>query len=70
MKPLPIRIRLTLVWTAVMAFVLGAAGLYGYTRLEASLNADLNRELEQRVQDISGPSHRPGNALGHWQARG
>ena len=70
MKSLPIRIRLTLVWTAVMAFVLGAAGLYGYTRLEASLNADLNRELEQRVQDISGPLHRPGNALGALAGEG
>ena len=66
----PIRLRLTLGYAAVMAVVLGLVGWYGYARLAAGLDADLDRELAQRVQDVSGPLSRPGSSLQQLLGRG
>ena len=70
MRSLPIRLRLTLVYAAAMALVLGTVGVYGYSRLAAAFSADLDRELKQRVQDLSGPLRRPHNTLGELVGRG
>jgi heavy metal sensor kinase len=50
---LPIRVRLTLTFAAVMAVVLVGTGLFVYLRLSSSLNHTLNQDLRARVDDVS-----------------
>jgi two-component system OmpR family sensor kinase len=50
---LPIRLRVTLIFTGVMALVLGATGLFVYLRLEAQLDQTINRDLRSRATDIA-----------------
>jgi two-component system OmpR family sensor kinase len=70
MRHLPIRLRLTLMYAVVMTLVLGAVGAYAYARLAQGFSADLNRELNQRAQDISGPLSQRGNTLRELAGRG
>ena len=60
MRTWPIRVRLTLGFAAVMAVVLVLVGLFSYDRLAAGLSDDLNRQLQQRAQDLSRAAGRPG----------
>ncbi len=53
MSRLPIRLRVTLIFTAVMALVLGATGLFVYLRLETQLNRSIDRDLRSRATDIA-----------------
>jgi signal transduction histidine kinase len=51
---LPIRIRLTLAFAAVMALVLAGAGLFLYIRLGSSLDRTIDRTLRERTADAVG----------------
>jgi heavy metal sensor kinase len=62
---LSIRIRLTLLFAAVMAVVLVAIGGFVYARVGSSLTASLNNDLRMRADDVSAAS-RGGE---HEQAR-
>ena len=53
MSRLPVRLRLTLAFTAVMAVVLVATGLFLYLRLEDELDASLERGLRSRADEVS-----------------
>jgi two-component system, OmpR family, sensor kinase len=48
MSRVPIKLRVTLVFAAVMAVVLAATGLFLYLRLESDLNRSIDRDLESR----------------------
>ncbi len=50
---LPIRLRVTLVFTAVMALVLGATGVFLYLRFGADLNSTINDGLRSRAADVA-----------------
>jgi two-component system OmpR family sensor kinase len=49
----PVRIRLTLAFTAVMAVVLLAVGLFVYSRVGSDLEAALDNSLRSRADDIA-----------------
>jgi signal transduction histidine kinase len=49
---LPIRLRITLGFAVAMAIVLAVVGMVTYAFLAAGFNADLDRELRQRAQDL------------------
>jgi signal transduction histidine kinase len=49
----PVRIRLTLAFTAVMAVVLVAVGLFVYTRVGSDLEAALDNSLRSRADDLA-----------------
>ncbi len=49
---LPIRVRLTLVSAVLMALVIGALGVFVYTRLQASLIAAVDDRLQDRAEDL------------------
>ena len=51
---LPVRIRLTLAFTAVMAVVLVAVGLFVYARVGSDLEAALDNSLRSRADDLAG----------------
>jgi len=53
MSRLPIRIRLTIAFTAVMAIVLVAVGLFVYSRVGSDLNAALDTSLRTRADDLA-----------------
>ena len=63
MRRLPIRLRITLGFAVVMALVLSVVGLVAYRHLAVGLSDDLNRELQQRAQDLSVPVSQPGSSL-------
>ncbi len=50
---LPIRIRVTLVFTTVMAVVLSGVGLFLYLRLASELDASVERSLRSRAVDVT-----------------
>jgi signal transduction histidine kinase len=50
---MPIRLRVTLVFTASMAFVLAAVGLFLYLRLEAQLDESIDNGLRSRAGEVS-----------------
>ena len=50
---IPTRVRVTLVFTAVMAALLVAVGLFLYLRLGATLNANVDSGLRSRAGDVS-----------------
>ncbi|TMK75016.1 MAG: HAMP domain-containing protein [Actinobacteria bacterium] len=52
MSRIPIKLRVTLVFAAVMALVLAAAGLFLYLRLESSLTHSIDTELQSRSQQL------------------
>jgi two-component system, OmpR family, sensor kinase len=49
----PIRLRVTLVFTASMALVLAAVGLFLYLRLEAQLDESIDNGLRSRAGEVS-----------------
>ena len=53
MSRLPVRIRLTLAFTAVMAVVLIAVGAFVYLRFEAELASALDQSLRTRADDLA-----------------
>ena len=53
MSRLPIRVRVTLAFTAVMAVVLVAVGLLLYLRLESQLDESLDTGLRSRAGDLA-----------------
>ena len=53
MSRLPVRIRITLVFTAVMAVVLVAIGGFVYLRFDAELESALDQSLRTRADDLS-----------------
>jgi signal transduction histidine kinase len=53
MSRVPIRLRLTLVFTAAMAVVLAAMGIFVYSLVASDLSDALDRELRSRAQDLS-----------------
>ena len=52
MQRIPIRIRLTLAFTGVMAVVLIATGLFVYLRLRADVDQTVDQGLRTRAGDI------------------
>ncbi len=52
MRRIPIKLRVTLVFAAVMAIVLAATGLFLYLRLESSLNHSIDQDLQTRGQQL------------------
>ena len=50
---IPIRFRLTLAFTAVMALVLVAVGLFVYSRVSSDLNDALDTSLRARADDLA-----------------
>lgn len=63
MRRLPIRLRLTLTFSVVIAVLLTIVAAFAYHRLALGLSDDLNRELRQRAQDLVVPVRRPGSSL-------
>jgi two-component system OmpR family sensor kinase len=61
MSRVPIRLRLTLVFTAAMAVVLAAMGIFVYSLVASDLNDALDRELRSRAQDLSALVERNGS---------
>ena len=61
MKRVPIRLRLTLVFTAAMAVVLAAMGIFVYSLVASDLSDALDRELRSRAQDLSALVNRNGS---------
>jgi two-component system, OmpR family, sensor kinase len=51
-RRIPIKLRVTLVFAAVMAIVLAATGLFLYLRLESSLNQSIDQDLQTRSQQL------------------
>ena len=56
-------VRITLGFAVAMAVVLTVVGLVGYRQLRTGLADDLDRELQQRAQDLTPAVNRPGAAL-------
>jgi len=50
---LPLRIRLTLVFSLAMALVLAAVGWFAYSRISSDLAGTLDQQLRGRAQDLS-----------------
>lgn len=53
MRRLPIRLKLTLAFTGVMAAVLAAVGLFLYLRFSAELDDAINHGLRSRASDVA-----------------
>lgn len=60
---LPIRVRLTLVFAAVMAMVLAVMALFLYLRLGAALDTTVDQSLRGRADDLAGLVRRAGSEL-------
>ena len=50
---MPIRLRVTLAFVAVMTIVLGAVGLFVYLRFRAELDTTINAGLRSRATDVA-----------------
>jgi two-component system, OmpR family, sensor kinase len=57
----PIRLRLTLVFTVAMAVVLAGAGWFLYARVASDLSTSLDQQLRSRAQDVSALVRRAGS---------
>jgi two-component system, OmpR family, sensor kinase len=64
---LPIRIRLTLAFTAVMTVVLIAVGAFAYARVSADLGSALDQSLRARADDLATTAAHPGGTAGDGQ---
>ncbi len=53
MRRVPIRIRVTLAFAAVMALVLAGVGIFLYSQLEARLDESIDNGLRSRASDVS-----------------
>jgi signal transduction histidine kinase len=67
-RRLPIRIRLTLVFSVAMALVLAGAGWFAYARVGADLSRGLDQHLRGRAQDLTALVRR-GGSLGTTAGR-
>src|SRR5256714_4706296 len=63
MSRFPIRVRVTSAFALAMAVVLVASGVFLYLRLSSHLALTLDRELQQRAQDLGALAARPGISL-------
>ena len=70
MTRLPVRIRLTLAFAAVMAAVLGATGLFVHQRVESNLDAALGQSLRARVADIAALAQQSDSGLTEARLKG
>jgi signal transduction histidine kinase len=59
----PIRLRITIAFALAMAAVLAGSGLFLYLRLATHLALALDRELQQRAQDLAALVSQPHEAL-------
>ena len=62
MSRLPVRLRLTLAFTAVMAVVLVAVGLFVYARVGSDLDEALDQSLRTRADDLAAVATTPSSA--------
>jgi two-component system OmpR family sensor kinase len=53
MSRLPVRLRVTLIFTAVMAVVLAGTGLFLYSRLESELDQSIDKELHSQASQLT-----------------
>jgi heavy metal sensor kinase len=60
---IPIRVRVTLAFAAVMALLLAALGLFLYLRLGSDLNKEIERGLRSRAADITAVVRQADGAL-------
>jgi signal transduction histidine kinase len=73
---MPIRLRVTLAFVAVMTIVLGAIGLFVYLRFRTELDATIDSSLRSRATDVaalvkeadSGLGERRGNLVGRSES--
>jgi signal transduction histidine kinase len=73
---MPIRLRVTLAFVAVMTVVFGAVGLFVYLRFRAELDATINASMRSRATDVaalvreadSGLSEPRGNLVGRSES--
>lgn len=63
MSRLPVRLRLTLAFTLVMALVLAATGLFLYVRLGDELDTSLNTSLRSRADAVTALVQQAGTGL-------
>ena len=63
MTRLPIRLRVTAAFALAMAAVLAGSGVFLYLRLESHLALSLDRELQQRAQDLAALVRQPRASL-------
>ena len=61
---MPIRLRVTLAFTAAMALVLVARRLFLYLRLEAQLDESIDNGLRSRAGEVSALARTPNGSLG------
>ena len=61
MSRIPIRLRLTLVFTVAMALVLAAAGWFLYLRVGSDLASGIDQSLRARAQDVRALVHDGGS---------
>jgi two-component system, OmpR family, sensor kinase len=66
---IPIRIRLTVAFTAVMAVVLTATGLFLYLRLRADVDQTVEQGLRSRAGDIAALVQQEGSGLAAARSR-
>ena len=59
----PIRVRVTAAFALAMAVVLVGTGVYLYLRLSSHLALALDRQLQQRAQDLGALVAQPGTSL-------
>jgi len=64
MRRLPIRLRVTVAFAAVMAVVLVAVGLFVYLRLDAQLTESLDTALRSRATEVAALTRENGGTLG------
>ena len=63
MRRIPIRVRVTLVFAAVMAVVLVAVGLFLYLRLDAQLSESVDTALRSRATEVAALTRQTGGTL-------
>ncbi len=65
MSRIPVRIRVTLAFAAVMAVLIAAAGVFLYLRLEGQLNESIDDGLRSRASDLASLARQdPGSLAG------
>jgi signal transduction histidine kinase len=70
MRRLPVRVRLTLAFAAVMAVLLAATGLFVHQRVESSLDGALNLSLRSHVADVAALAEQSDSGLNEARLTG